>query len=115
MLNHLASKLGKNVRAFSSGSAPGGRLNPLAVEVLTQADLDVSGYRSKSWNEFASDAAPAMRIVITSAIVRLQRRAPIGQPPLASWFLHCPFRVETKHSSNSVAVFRRWASVPRCG
>jgi arsenate reductase len=65
MLNHLAAKLGKDVRAFSAGSAPGGRLNPFAVEVLTQAGIDASGYRSKSWDEFARDDAPAMRIVIT--------------------------------------------------
>ncbi|WP_213298072.1 arsenate reductase ArsC [Paraburkholderia sacchari] len=65
MLNHWASKLGRDVRAFSAGSAPSGRLSPFAVEVLTQADIDVSGYRSKSWDEFAGSDAPAMRIVIT--------------------------------------------------
>jgi arsenate reductase len=65
MLNHLASKPGKNVRAFSAGSAPGGRLNPFAVETLTRAGIDVGGYRSKSWDEFAGNNAPAMRIVIT--------------------------------------------------
>lgn len=65
MLNHLSSRLGKDVRAFSAGSAPGGRINPFAVEALTRAGIDVSRYRSKSWDEFAGDDAPAMRIVIT--------------------------------------------------
>ena len=32
MLNHLAQKLGKDVRAFSAGSAPSGRLNPFALK-----------------------------------------------------------------------------------
>ena len=65
MLNHWAAKLGKNVRAFSAGSAPGGRLNPFAIEVLTKAGIDVSRYRSKSWDEFAGADAPSMRVVIT--------------------------------------------------
>ncbi|KWF37715.1 arsenate reductase ArsC [Burkholderia pseudomultivorans] len=65
MLNHWAAKLGKDVRAYSAGSAPSGRLNPYALEALTRAGVDVGGYRSKSWDEFVGDRAPEMRIVIT--------------------------------------------------
>ncbi len=65
MLNHLAAKLGKDVRAYSAGSAPSGRINPHAIEALHRAGLDVSGYRSKSWDEFTAADAPEMRIVIT--------------------------------------------------
>ena len=65
MLNHLARRLGKDVRAFSAGSAPSGRSNPFALEALQNAGVDTTGYRSKSWDEFAGDTAPRMRIVIT--------------------------------------------------
>ncbi len=65
MLNHWAAKLGKDVRAHSAGSEPSGRVNPFALEALTGAGVDVGGYRSKSWDEFAGDNAPEMRIVIT--------------------------------------------------
>ncbi len=65
MLNHWAQKLGKDVRAFSAGSTPSGHVNPFAIEALTNAGIDVSGYRSKSWDEFVQDGAPQMRIVIT--------------------------------------------------
>jgi arsenate reductase (thioredoxin) len=65
MLNHWARKLGRDVRAYSAGSAPCGRLNPFALEALQNADVDTSGYRSKSWDEFVGDKAPEMRIVIT--------------------------------------------------
>lgn len=65
MLNHWAAKLGKDVRAHSAGSAPSGRVNPFALEALTGTGVDVGGYRSKSWDEFAGDNAPEMRIVIT--------------------------------------------------
>ena len=65
MLNHLATKFGKDVRAYSAGSAPSGRLNPFAIEALQKAGITTSGYRSKSWDEFTSDQAPRMRVVIT--------------------------------------------------
>ncbi|MGZ5249436.1 MAG: arsenate reductase ArsC [Caldimonas sp.] len=65
MLNHWAGRLGKDVRAFSAGSAPSGRVNPQALEVLANAGVDTSGVRSKSWDEFVGEGAPRMRIVIT--------------------------------------------------
>ena len=65
MLNHWARSLGKDVKAFSAGSAPSGRINPHAIEALANAGVDTTGYRSKSWDEFAGVGAPEMRIVIT--------------------------------------------------
>ena len=65
MLNHLAVKLGKDVKAYSAGSAPSGRLNPFALEALNKAGIDTSSYRSKSWDEFTSPDAPPLSIVIT--------------------------------------------------
>jgi arsenate reductase len=65
MLNHLARKLGKDVKGYSAGSAPKGRINPYALEALANAGVDTTGYRSKSWDEFARPDAPKMRIVIT--------------------------------------------------
>ncbi|MCA8037577.1 arsenate reductase ArsC [Burkholderia arboris] len=65
MLNHWAATLGKDVRAYSAGSAPSGRLNPFALEALTNAGVDVAGYRSKRWDEFVGGGVPEMRAVIT--------------------------------------------------
>ena len=57
MLNHWAQRLGKDVRAYSAGSAQR-RLNPFALEVLDQAGVDTAGCRSKSWDEFTAPGAP---------------------------------------------------------
>jgi len=65
MLNHWAVILGKDVKAFSAGSAPSGRINPFAVRALQDAGVSTEGCRSKSWDEFTQADAPRMRIVIT--------------------------------------------------
>ena len=65
MLNHWAKKLGRDVRAYSAGSAPSGRINPYALQALNNAGIDTSYVRSKSWDEFVGAEAPEMRIVIT--------------------------------------------------
>jgi arsenate reductase len=65
VLGAWAQRLGRDVRAYSAGSTPGARVNPLALEALGNAGIDCSGFRSKSWDEFARPDAPRMRIVIT--------------------------------------------------
>ncbi|WP_321945786.1 arsenate reductase ArsC [Paraburkholderia sp. J10-1] len=87
MLNHWARKLGKDVRAFSAGSAPSGRINPFALEALMRAGIDTRGYRSKSWDEFAQDGAPPMRIVITVCDSAAAEACPFwpGSPVKVHW------------------------------
>jgi arsenate reductase (thioredoxin) len=65
MLNHWAGKLGKDVRGHSAGSAPSGRVNPLALGVLGAAGIDTAGFRSKSWDTFAEPGAVPLRVTIT--------------------------------------------------
>jgi arsenate reductase len=65
MLNHLAARLGKDVQAYSAGSAPSGWINPFAIEALKNAGIDTSAYHSKSWDEFNRNGAPPLSVVIT--------------------------------------------------
>jgi arsenate reductase len=87
MLNYWAHRLGKDVRAYSAGSAPSGRLNPLAIEVLNNAGVDTSNYRSKSWDEFTVPDAPQMRIVITVCDSAAAETCPFwpGSPVKVHW------------------------------
>ncbi len=87
MLNHWAQALGKNVRAYSAGSAPSGRINPLALAALRDAGVDTSGYHSKSWDEFTAPDAPRMRIVITVCDSAAAEQCPYwpGSPVKTHW------------------------------
>lgn len=99
MLNHWAKNLGKDARAFSAGSSPSGRLNPFALEALTNADIDVSGYRSKSWDEFTTPEAPPLSIVITVCDSAAAETCPVffggnGQPVKVHWGYPDPSNAE---------------------
>ncbi|MET3375462.1 arsenate reductase [Variovorax boronicumulans] len=87
MFNHWAQELGVDARAYSAGSAPSGRINPVAIEVLEQADIDTSSYRSKSWDEFTAPDAPTMRVVITVCDSAAQETCPYwpGSPVQIHW------------------------------
>jgi len=87
MLNHHARRLGADVRAHSAGSAPSGRINPLALAVLAEAGISTVGVRSKSWDEFSGADAPRMRIVITVCDSAASEVCPIwpGSPVKVHW------------------------------
>lgn len=57
------------LRAFSAGSNPTGRVHPAALRLLQRRGLPVTGYRSKSWHEFAAPGAPRIDLVITLCAV----------------------------------------------
>ena len=55
----LFNHLGKGrIRAYSAGSKPSGKVNPVALETLAKHGVPCAGARSKSWDEFAAPGAP---------------------------------------------------------
>ena len=103
MLNASAARLGRDVRAFSAGSAPSGRINPFAIEALHNAGIDTSPYRSKSWDEFSLDGAPPLRVVITVCDSAAAETCPVffgaksergGQPVKVHWGYPDPSNAE---------------------
>jgi len=85
--------LGK-FNAYSAGSMPKGRVNPLAAELLERNNYDVSKFRSKSWDEFAGADAPRLDFVFTVCDNAANEVCPIwpGQPISAHWGVNDPDR-----------------------
>lgn len=109
MLNHLARQLGKDVRAYSAGSAPSGRVNPFALEALSNAGVDVSEVRSKSWDEFVAPGAPEMRIVITVCDSAAAETCPYwpGSPVKVHWGYPDPSNAEPDKKPQAFELTRQ--------
>ena len=109
MLNHWARVLGKDVRAFSAGSAPSGRINPRALEALQAAGMDTAAYRSKSWDEFTGDAAPKMHIVITVCDSAAAEQCPFwpGSPVKVHWGYPDPSNAPEPEKATAFELMRQ--------
>lgn len=84
LLNHWGKG---RFTAFSAGSHPTGRVNPLTIELLERLKLPTAGLRSKSWDEFATPDAPQLDFVFTVCDNAAGEVCPIwpGQPISAHW------------------------------
>lgn len=83
-------------RGFSAGSMPKGEVNPHALQLLQRLNYDVSGFRSKSWDEFATPGAPKMDFIFTVCDNAAGEVCPIwpGQPISAHWGQEDPAAAE---------------------
>ena len=92
ILNKLCK--GKFV-GYSAGSYPKGEVNPHALALLRRLGYPVAGLRSKSWDEFARQGAPALDFVFTVCDNAANEVCPVwpGQPMTAHWGLPDPAAV----------------------
>jgi len=93
----LLNQLGMGrFRAFSAGSYPKGEVHPAAIALLKELDQDTSGYRSKSWDEFARPGAPVLDFVFTVCDNAAGEVCPVwpGQPMTAHWGIEDPAAIE---------------------
>jgi protein-tyrosine-phosphatase len=79
-------------KAYSAGSHPAGKVNTFALELLAKHGIDVSGYRSKSWDEFAIPGAPEIDMILTVCDNAAGEVCPVwpGKPITAHWGVEDP-------------------------
>ena len=106
MAEVVLNRLGRGrFKAYSAGSQPKGQVHPLALNVLRLAHYDVSGLRSKPWDEFATPDAPKLDFVFTVCDNAAKEVCPIwpGQPMTAHWGLPDPVLVEGSEAERQLA------------
>lgn len=93
----LFSHLGAGrFQAYSAGSQPSGKVNPVALETLEKHGVPLPEARSKSWNEFAVPGAPEIDFIFTVCASAAGETCPIwpGHPTTAHWGIADPAHVE---------------------
>ncbi len=83
---------GGRFNAFSAGSQPKGAVNPYALTTLESFGYPATGFRSKSWAEFAEPDASRMDFVFTVCDSAAGETCPVwpGQPMTAHWGIEDP-------------------------
>ena len=100
-------------RAFSAGSKPAGRVNPGALELLSERDYSTAELRSKSWDEFAGPGAPAMDYVITVCNNAAGETCPVwpGHPATEHWDIADPAGVGKTDQERRAAFETAYATL----
>jgi arsenate reductase len=96
---------GKRFAAFSAGSHPSGRVQPLATELCAQLGYPPEKLRSKGWDEYAMPGAPSMDFVITVCDDAAGEICPIWprQPIAAHWGVPDPAAVAGSEETRRAA------------
>jgi arsenate reductase len=115
MAEALLNVLGSGrFKAFSAGSFPSGKVQPVAAELAQAFGYDAP-LRSKSWDEFAQPDSPAIDIVITVCDNAAGEVCPIwpGQPVTAHWGVPDPAAVDGTEAERRRAFQSAWMTLRR--
>ncbi len=99
LLNSIA---GERIEAYSAGSAPG-RVNPFAIEAMSEIGIDISAARSKHLNEFLDGGIDVVITVCDDA----NESCPVfpGNPERIHWSFPDPSAVTGTYEER-LAAFR---------
>ena len=99
--------------AYSAGSHPAGKVNPLALALLGKSRMSTEGLRSKNWDEFALPGAPKLDFVFTVCDNAAGEVCPIwpGQPMSAHWGIRDPAAVEGPDEVKRKAFLRAFTEL----
>jgi arsenate reductase len=91
----LNSKGRPTFTAYSAGSRPAGTVRPEALRQLQEAHIQVTGLRSKNWEEFSLPGAPKLDFVFTVCDNAANEVCPVwpGHPATAHWGIPDPAAV----------------------
>jgi arsenate reductase len=107
--SHLAEGIlrqaaGDILNVVSAGSKPAGYVHPLAIAAMKEIGIDISGHRSKSWDEFKSEPIETVITVCGNA----DAACPIfpGQVNRHHWPFHDPAHA-TGTDEEKMSAFRQ--------
>ena len=100
----LRNALGDRFRVASAGSDPAGFVHPLAIQVMQEMNLDISGHRSKHLKEFLKESVETVITVCGNA----EHACPLfpGQVNRHHWGFDDPAKASGS-DEEKLAVFRR--------
>ncbi|HTB85628.1 MAG TPA: arsenate reductase ArsC [Candidatus Sulfotelmatobacter sp.] len=100
----LRAAAGDFLTVVSAGSMPAGYVHPLAIQVMKEVGIDISGHHSKSMNEFLNQSVETVVTVCGNA----DQACPIypGQLNRHHWGFDDPAHA-TGTEEEKLAVFRR--------
>ncbi len=105
MAEAILNKLGVGkFHAYSAGSQPKEQVHPETIRLLQGLGYDTSGFRSKSWNEFAEPGTPSLDFVFTVCDNAAGETCPVwpGQQMTARWGIPDP--AEAKGNVAEIAL-----------
>lgn len=104
LMNHYGAD---RFKAYSAGSHPTGRVNPLARQALRKFGIEADEFRSKNWDEFSRDGSPELDFVFTVCDKAAGEVCPNwpGQPVTAHWGVADPAAVEGSDEQKQQAIW----------
>jgi arsenate reductase (thioredoxin) len=102
----VLNRLGQGrFKAYSAGSMPSGKVNPIGLAMLKSLNYDTAQLRSKSWGEFETPAAPKLDFIFTVCDSAAEEVCPVwpGHPVSAHWGIPDPSAAEGTDAEKHLA------------